>query len=166
MPVVPHKHTYSMHQTAPPKGSCVQKCKRIWSATITSHVQTMSSDVGHCGSSAGSAWVALFRMLFVSLSCTPSSQNEADVRKTAAHFSNSCSPSAFGTGLASYTTYHLFPSTTSSIINIKSPACIMLAAPYTRTCAQHQQKPTCSATHTQLLWQPNWQSQWRSFKEV
>ena len=38
----------------------------------------------------------------------------------------SCSPSAFGTGLPSYATYHLFPSTTSSMINIKSPACVVL----------------------------------------
>ena len=60
--------------------------------------------------------------------CSPlrSSQNEAEVRKTAARFSSSCSPSAFGTGLPSYATYHLFPSTTSSIINIKSPACVVL----------------------------------------
>ena len=57
---------------------------------------------------------------------TPSSQNEAEVRKTAARFSSSCSPSAFGTGLPSYATYHLFPSTTSSMINIKSPACVVL----------------------------------------
>ena len=62
------------------------------------------------------------RTLFVSHSCTPSSQNEAEVRKTAARFS----PSAFGTGLPSYATYHLFPSTTSSMINIKSPACVVL----------------------------------------
>ena len=53
-------------------------------------------------------------------------QNEAEVRKTAARFSSSCSPSAFGTGLPSYATYHLFPSTTSSMINIKSPACVVL----------------------------------------
>ena len=30
-------HTHHMHQTAPPKGSWVQKCKRVWSATTTSH---------------------------------------------------------------------------------------------------------------------------------
>ena len=52
--------------------------------------------------------------------------NKAEVRKTAARFSSSCSPSAFGTGLPSYATYHLFPSTTSSMINIKSPACVVL----------------------------------------
>ena len=32
-----HTHTRHMHQTAPPKGSWVQKCKRVWSATTTSH---------------------------------------------------------------------------------------------------------------------------------
>ena len=32
-----HTHTHHMHQTAPPKGSWVQKCKRVWSATTTSH---------------------------------------------------------------------------------------------------------------------------------
>ena len=34
-------------------------------------------------------------------------KNEAEVRKTAARFSSSCSPSAFGTGLPSYATYPL-----------------------------------------------------------
>ena len=28
-PVVPHTHTHHMHQTAPPKGSWVQRCKRV-----------------------------------------------------------------------------------------------------------------------------------------
>ena len=70
--------------------------------------------------------MALLRTLFVSHSCTPSFQNEAEVRKTAARFSSSCSSSVFGTGPPSYATYHLFPSTTSSMINIKSPACVVL----------------------------------------
>ena len=30
-------HTHLMHQTAPPNSSWVQKCKRVWSATTTSH---------------------------------------------------------------------------------------------------------------------------------
>ena len=30
-------HTHHMHQTAPPNSSWVQKCKRVWSATTTSH---------------------------------------------------------------------------------------------------------------------------------
>ena len=60
--------------------------------------------------------------IIVSHSCTPSSQNEAEVRKTAARFSSSCSPSAFGTGLPSYATYHLFPSTTSSMIKHQIPS--------------------------------------------
>ena len=32
-----HTHTHQMHQTAPPNSSWVQKCKRVWSATTTSH---------------------------------------------------------------------------------------------------------------------------------
>ena len=32
-----HTHTHHMHQTAPPNSSWVQKCKKVWSATTTSH---------------------------------------------------------------------------------------------------------------------------------
>ena len=44
--------------------------------------------------------------------------------------------------------------------------CSARAAPCTRTCAQHQHESTCSATHAQLLWPPDWQSQWRSSQDV
>ena len=54
----------------------------------------MKPDACHCG---------FFHFFCVGgsaphISCTPFSQNEAEVRKTAARFSSSCSPSAFGTG--------------------------------------------------------------------
>ena len=126
--VVPHTHTHHMHQTAPPKGSWVQKCKRVWSATTTSHgvckprsqmlATAVLPPVLH-------RWPCSARYLSPTHALHPP-QNEAEVRKTAARFSSSCSPSAFGTGLPSYATYHLFPSTTSSMINIKSPACVVL----------------------------------------
>ena len=51
-----HTHTHHMHQTAPPKGSWVQKCKRVWSATTTSHgvckpwSQMLATAVLHAGS--------------------------------------------------------------------------------------------------------------------
>ena len=118
----PHASDRPAKRQLSPKMQQSLKCHNY----ISWRVQTMKSDARHCGSSAGSAWVALLRTLFVSHSCTPSSQNEAEVRKTAARFSSSCSPSAFGTGLPSYATYHLFPSTTSSMINIESPACVVL----------------------------------------
>ena len=118
----PHASDRPAKRQLSPKMQKSLKCHNY----ISWRVQTMKSDARHCGACAGSAKVAPLRTLFVSHSCTPSSQNEAEVRKTAARFSSSCSPSAFGTGLPSYATYHLFPSTTSSMINIKSPACVVL----------------------------------------
>ena len=123
-----HTHTHHMHQTAPPKGSWVQKCKRVWSATTTSHgvckpwsqmlATAVLPPVLH-------RWPCSARYLSPTHALHPPKTRPKYERLQRASPALA-RPSAFGTGLPSYATYHLFPSTTSSMINIKSPACVVL----------------------------------------
>ena len=120
-----HTHTHHMHQTAPPKKQLSPR-DAILAVVPQLHLMACANHEVRClplwffhlfcvgGSARHIMWVHEI------------SQNEAEVRKTAARFSSSCSPSSFGTALPSYATYHLFPSTTSCTINIKSPACVVL----------------------------------------
>ena len=48
--------------------------------------------------------------------------NYPNLPKGRARYSNSCSPSSFGTALPSYTTCHKIPSTTCGTMNIQSPS--------------------------------------------
>ena len=159
----------SAHQTTPPKGSWVQKCKRVWKAKPTSrglsvkcpcpqrnrpprqtaveskHAKGFKLPRLHlmaCANHEARRLPLRFFHFFCvggsapHIICLP--LMHSILPKRAARFSSSCSPSALGTGLPSYATNHLLPSTTSSMINMRSPACVVLGG----------------SMHTYMRWAP------------
>ena len=165
MPVVPRTHTDTPH--APDRSAKRQLSPKIQKGFrchnyISCRVQTMKPAASHCGCFTSSVKVALLRTSFVSDSCTPFSQNEAEVRKTAPCFSSNSFALRIGNRPPFVCHIQLFA--LHDFFHDKHQ--VPKAAPCTRTCAQHQQKSTCRATHAQLLQRPDWQSQWASSQDV
>ena len=122
-------HTHHMHQTAPPKGSWVQKCKRVWSATTTFHgvCKTWSQMLATAVlPPVLHRWPCSARYLPPIHALHPPKTRPKYERLQRASPALARPPHLEQPSLYMPHTTHLFPSTTSSMINIKSPACVVL----------------------------------------